>query len=474
MARNEGQGKTIAIVVLFVLMVVGFSGSYYFWNENDQSKQAASTALQNENRAKSAQKAAETNYEQIRTRSIGPSGAGDHSAAVTLIDQELQNPKMSPERIANKVKYETYSTALVYLQDALAQADGDIKSLQGQKEALETELKAIRAKYDGEINVAKVAQQKAVEDLAEASSKLQAIIDAQEKRNLDVTQRYGEQRSRADQAVRDREEAVRKLNTDIARLQANVDRLKELANLQDRLKFEHSDGGITQVLAGGNVAVVDIGQADGLRTGTSFGIYGRDEGGNPYQLPKANLEIDRIDGPHRAHGRITNYDIGHPVISGDTLYNPVWSRGEHESIAFVGLIYMDDDNDPDNEQFKRLIESTGGTIDAEFNPDTELIRGEITPNTGWLVLGEIPKVDENSLNSDTVHLNSVLTDATSKLRGEADGSGVRVINYRNFLTYMGKSMPQRTVVGGQEDRFLNRRPRPRLIDKSIEEAAGAK
>lgn len=468
MASAESQGKTIALIVFAVLFVVATCAWYIYFDKVDQLQQQLAGATSERAKAQGAETLLKTQYEELRGKTAGKEG-DTHETVVGLVKQDMESAKdkLNEQRRANKPEYETYTSALAYLHGELSASDDRVKTLEQQNTNLENEVKALKSKYDQEVAKAQQAQSDKEQELARESEALKRANDDLGTQLADVTAKYGRLRDQNEQLRRDLEKNTKDHNKAQADKQRIIEQLREKDALTDQIKFSQADGEIVMVDQNGKQAFVNIGQEEGAMHGLTFGIYGKDVGGNPYQLPKANIEIVRILGPHRALGRVTGEKNDNPVLPGDLLFNPVWDAGGGESIAFVGLMLLDEDNKDDSEQFRQLVESLGAKVDAFADIKNERIVGKLSVDTGWLVVGEIPEDLENkdAADPEMQRITTFLRGAKRDLFNQARENGVRLINLRNFLTYMGHNKPDNRVAAGAEYRHYFGKKRPPLVDK---------
>lgn len=467
MASAESQGKMIAAIIFAVLFVVASAFAYYFYDQLDAAEQRFNDANSKASQANNAANEAKRFYEELRSKTAGKEG-DTHETIMGIVNADMTSAatKLNEQRRTTKATYDTYTNTLNYLHSELASSDERIRALEEQNTSLENELKATKAKYDIEVAKAQQAQSDKEQELKTETDNLLNEYRSLEARLDDATRRYGQLRDQNEQLRRDLANLKRDSSRDLADKQLIIDQLSQEDVLAKQIKFGGSDGNIVQLNQDGKEAYIDIGQADGVQAGLTFGIYGRDAGGNPYQMPKANIEVVRILGPNRSLGRITGDSNSSPILPGDLLYNPVWNPGDRESIAYVGLIYLDDDKKDDGEQFRQLVESMGGKVDAFYDIKNDKIVGNINVDTGWLVVGEIPEDgDRETLDPEEARLIADLREAKTTMFNQARDNGVRLINVRNFLTFMGHNRPNNRVAAGSEYRHFYGKKKPPLVDK---------
>jgi hypothetical protein len=135
-----------------------------------------------------------------------------------------------------------------------------------------------------------------------------------------------------------------------------------------------------------------------------------------------------------AEARITKDEPTNPVLTGDNIYSQVWHRGKKLHFALTGLIDIDGDGNSDLEQAKELISLNGGIVDAYLKDDGKM-EGDITANTRYLVLGDVP---------DSA-MKAAMADGFQKMSKMASSLGVQTITLPQFIDQMGFKPQDRTV-----------------------------
>ena len=135
---------------------------------------------------------------------------------------------------------------------------------------------------------------------------------------------------------------------------------------------------------------INLGTADSLRRQVTFSVYDADQHDAAKATKKGSIEVTRLLGEHMAEARITEDDPTNPILTGDNIYSQVWHRGKKLHFALTGFIDFDGDGQSDMQLARDLIELNGGVVDAYLNDDGT-VEGEITANTRYLVLGDVPE-----------------------------------------------------------------------------------
>jgi hypothetical protein len=474
-SSSEGQGKTIALVVFVVLTVITGVLAFYFYDQTDKLTQERTSANQAAETARKQETTAKNNYKEIRGLVYGEQTEEDHVKVVELVRNDLTKPRLGPTRAPRKTEYKSFKDAVDFLHEELSTADQRIDEQSKEIAKLRAEVESLKETYQTQVDVAVKDKEAKEAELAAETDKFRTTLDQKDREIAQIS----DERLRALNAKQDAEQNFsryrEKTDSDLKRLDNTIADLREQDRLRDQIEFVSSDGQISEVKPqkGTTVSYINLGSADGLTTGTTFGVYGRDQGGNPYKFPKANIEVTRILDEHRALARVDNWKFSDPVIPGDQLYNPLWSPGDRISIGLVGLVYLSDreggetsglEITSENDQFLNLVKQLGANIDAVYDLNERKIQGKIDVQTDWLVIGDIPEIKEGDSQERKDYITS-LRKAERTMREQARENNVGIIHVRNLLTFMGKQQPQYTVNSGDEYRFLYGKKRKDIVDE---------
>jgi hypothetical protein len=176
------------------------------------------------------------------------------------------------------------------------------------------------------------------------------------------------------------------------RLENTIETQKQELNKLRGGRFETVQGEIRYVLRGGNIVSINLGAADALRPGVTFGVVDRDD---TFRLQdaeiKASIQVTKILGPHLAEARVVAVPkLGNPIIEGDAVYSPFWAPGRTVRIALAGEINLDSDKTPDNSALEGMIIAAGAEV-----VDNGAKSGRMDPGVRFLVVGESPDIGEN-------------------------------------------------------------------------------
>src|SRR5262245_47699930 len=149
------------------------------------------------------------------------------------------------------------------------------------------------------------------------------------------------------------------------------------------------------------------------------------------EMIKGMVEITDVTGADTARARITYHPspIRNPIAKNDQLFNIALSTTEKEHVAFAGIIDLDGDGLPNNEEFVRILEKNNLIVDAYLDLKTGEVRkrdGGISYRTKFLILGT----------------DAPLVGNVKKMVDEAKEKGIQTIDARRFLALIGVKPPR--------------------------------
>ena len=219
---------------------------------------------------------------------------------------------------------------------------------------------------------------------------------------------------------------------------STVRRLNRMVQKRDAHRFEQADGKVTLVESGQRLVWIDRGSADGLRPGIRFSVFDRDVErlGASRKGLKGVVEVSRVTGLHRSQARIIDSDKLDPFLPGDVLFSPIWSPGQVEHFALVGLVDLNNDGRSDIEGLRRYVQESGARIRAWVDGDGQRNGIAIDMSIKYLVVGGTPDPDSARTEKQRAVYSRLIGHLTA-MREEAYDHGVRVIRLNDFLTYIG-------------------------------------
>ncbi len=293
----------------------------------------------------------------------------------------------------------------------------------------------IRAQAAADVATARAAQQKAETERENLAKQLEDERTQFATYRNDMLTKMEQAKDSKTKSERELQAFQRKAGTEVNSLLAQTKILENTIETQklelNKLRggrFETVQGEIRYVLRGGKIVSINLGSADALRPGITFGVVDRDDTSRLQDADiKASIQITKILGPHLAEARVVAMpQLGNPIIEGDAVYSPFWAPGRTVRIALAGGIDIDDDGRPDNEILEGMIKAAGAEI-ADNGERT----GRIDPGVRFLVVGESPKIegrDEDVAEAELAALGEAKQRATE--------AGVTVIPAWKLQAYL--------------------------------------
>jgi hypothetical protein len=447
MPARQDQTLQIFLIVFIFLFLVSAVVAYLGWRGYSEQQQRA-TGLETQNNDLNTQV---RNYqvELEDMREMTGFGRGDNTADVKKAAKE--ELKTVQGREVN------YSAGIPYEPVSQWASEGETEEhIPPYRVVLQTVHKELQeaVKREAALKVDVAELEKANKALEETSAAMvKKAEDARKQVEADAAAArngYDEDRARMAQTEKqlmakvesqktEFESKLAKYEADKQAMTKEVDKLEHaVQNLITQRKdepgsFEIADGRISWVNQNGTVWI-NLGTADSLRRQVTFSVYDSDQHDAAKATKKGSIEVTRLLGEHMAEAKITEDDATNPILTGDQIYSQVWHRGKQLHFALTGFIDFDDDGKSDMQLARELIEMNGGVVDAYLD-DQGKVQGDITANTRYLVLGDIP---ESAIQVNLQAGYHSMSQLSSQL-------GVESITLPQFLAQMGYRPKDRMV-----------------------------
>lgn len=402
-ARDDSviRGSLIACLIFLVLSL---ALNFFLWQSGNTASADAASAGERLNAVQRDVSSKENQLQRLKSML----GIGGFSQAE--IDEMKQNASEDPEM---QVIEEQFAKDMSYFNADIDAQNRNYPALPG---FLVNELRKMNAQYVAARDDADKIRVDADADVENARA-LQALAEQQldqEKKNVaTLTQQFDEDRARMNEDNEKNRDKLTKTSQDFdafrqtARTEANqlVSKTKQMQSTIDTQKlqlnqlradkFETTQGEIRYVVAGGNVVTINLGSADALRPGVTFGVISGDETRLQDAKVKATIQVSQVQGPHLAQGRVVaRPDISSPIIPGDKIFSPFWAPGRTVKIAIAGDIDIDGDGRNDNAAIKGQILAAGAEVTAEIS-STGAVTGKLDPTIRFLVVGQDPDATDD-------------------------------------------------------------------------------
>ncbi|TWU07681.1 hypothetical protein [Stieleria varia] len=295
----------------------------------------------------------------------------------------------------------------------------------------------IRKQADADVDIANKAQQQAETERDTAQKSLETERDAYAKDRARINTEREKDRDKVTSITRDFDQFRRKKLDETRKLSQKLDQYTltietqriQLNELQSD-RFESVQGEIRSVRRGGEVCSINLGSADALRPGITFGVVDRNDRLEDAEV-KATLQVTKILGQHLAEARvIARPRMETPIIEGDYVYSPFWAPGREVKIALAGDIDIDGDSKPDNSALVGMIQAAGAKVSAAFLPNGQ-VEGKLDSSIRFMVTGEAPDLDGPNADENAAQIAIV-----GKAREKARELGITIIPAWKLQAYL--------------------------------------
>lgn len=394
-ARDDSviRGSLIAALIFLVLSI---ALNFFLWRWGDTQAGSAATAQE---RLASTQNDLQTKDDQTRMMKAMLGVGGLTEAEFDLLSQSASGDPEMENIERNFVRDMAYFGSEVEVLNRNYPALPEflmtaIRSRNEQYGQARDEATQVRTQADSDVANARTAEQAAKTNEDQAVKKLEneRSLFTEDREKMKMTTE--ETRDNLTKTVQEfnqyrklKTDETTKLKRDSDRLTGTIQTQKLQLNQLRNDQFETTQGEIRYVVRGGNVVTINLGSADNLRPGITFGVIDGDETRLQDAKVKATIQVTKIVGTHLAQARVVAFpEVKTPIIPGDMIYSPFWAPGRKVKIALAGDIDIDDDQRPDNEAIKGMITSAGAEVTAEVSSGG-VIEGTLDASIRFLVIG---------------------------------------------------------------------------------------
>lgn len=426
-ANREAQGLQIALIVFVMCTVVLGLMTFVFFNQSNEAALATAAAKKEAQDNKRFFDKALREIETLKDH-IGQKRDAEIDAITTdyNADMALYAPTIPQDK-------KTYRQALLFVKESYDQANKDRDIANAQIAKQKTDFDARVATLDEEIKMLKVKEDEAVKMLAAARAQFNDDLAAKEREKQELQDKN---KNVLDEAavVKDdaKKEQDRLTKLVVVRERRIEDLINELAGYR-KTDFTVGYGNISYIDQKKRIVFINLGGADGLRSGVLFTVKAANQGTASGDTVKGRIEVTNILGPHLAEARILEDTLTYPLVPGDQIWTSLWHPGVQEHYAIAGAIDLDKDGNDDRDIVRDLITQAGGIIDAEADGDKRI--GAMSVNTRFVIVGTPPKERGQAQYSD--------------LLSEADKLKIDRISIEKFLDRSGWKDPQQVMRYGR-------------------------
>ncbi|HLJ93175.1 MAG TPA: hypothetical protein VKU02_08290 [Gemmataceae bacterium] len=467
MPANKGgeskQGLVIFLVVFVLLTLILGVTTYYGYAGQAELQKAAADSKKD---AESAKKDREW-YKFVALQLKGYTGdltkqeneelavsrerylakqltGGDDQAAIDNLFKDLQ------ARLAkDATTIEPYRQRVARLEEELKNTRA---SLQAEKNTLakeRAEHATLIAVKEAELQEAKTNYQKAQSDYVALQQKMAQELSTRLQEFGNISDELAKSQKKASTDVGNLEKEKNRLLSDIKDQNEAREKLERKLTPPDLQKFSAPKGKVVDVDLRGQLAWINLGSADNIRTqqGLTFSIFGSGVAGRGSNEPKGALEVVEVRGPHLSMAKITSTadPRNNPIQPGDLLVNPAWSPTMQQHVAIAGLIDITGDGRDQLDEFMRALARQNIIVDAYLDLKEAAVKGKIDLKTDYLILGDQPEFTANTpiREGDPRFERKIeIRDKIAAMQTDAQRLGVTIVPLRRFVALIGYQLPR--------------------------------
>ena len=445
MAAKDTQTYQLVAVFAFVAAVLSLGLAILFYQMYSKAAEETATAKNDASTAQDALRTLNSDMSEVQGW-FGVSGDVDSLDAVRK--DFAQQTGLGGDGLDSVTFLQVFDT----LKEGKNTAEALLKRQRDQNASLQADFNAAQQKFQADLTAAETAAQKAGEELQAAKDEIaryrddiNAKLDVRVAERDDIKQKLEADVARLESELKTAEESLRQLQT-------RFNELNEIVNRSRPDNFDPPDGKIMSVFPYTKTVWINLGREDGLTKQTSFSIFGPNAQNVGSAERKGAIRVTKLQ-DNLAECVIVDDNLANPISRGDEIYSPIWHPGRRQGFAIAGKVDFDGDGVADLSRLQRLIEQSGGQVDAVVDETGASPAGkgpgDMTINTRYLILGDQPVVT-SSEDKDAVAKYTAIRNAARDL-------GVSVISVDKFLDLVGYPSGRKRVTYGR-DSEPNRNP----------------
>lgn len=462
MAANKPTAVHFSLIIFVMLFIITTVVAYMKMNEARELRVQLTDAKDDQQKQKNEALNSTKEVNALKSKigyadsEVGVQDPTQPETVLHKMNEDIKNYSLTTP--------ENYTIALREVREALQTARDNYSKEQATTRQLNETIATLKDSYDDKVRTAEAERAAAVQARMDAEKEHSQALAAKQQEYDDLNSEHQKLKVAMRNAQDAHEEAIAQKEDRISDLVSINNILQDRIKNATRTSFERPDGLVRWVDNSTHMVWINLGSADNLTKRTSFSVYRQGNRGvgvdskatakGPEDM-KGAIEVTKILGPHMAEARIIDEDYYNPIAEGDPVYTPIWSPNQKESFAFVGKIDLDDDGRSDRELLHDLLASANANVQIEVDDEGNRTGGKINERTKFLVVGELPSLEELADEEDKDQAMKVLEEHKA-LKDEARLQGVRVVTLNDFLAFIGYTPRQRVFRPGDQRPFALR------------------
>lgn len=449
-------------LVFFVMTTLILGIAYYLTTQEQQkSAVAAKEARDAEGNAQRALSNAVSEIEALKQlmgyeglTEVGVGGNNENSvlAAARRDLNSFGREQVQPSQSSPKMK-----DTLQALRAALETMTEQSKSYNVGVQQTGARLLAEQTAYRNREQQVQDSQQQSEQQLQRLVTDQTEKIAQKDREIARVRQDLASERVAKEQVSDELERVRRETSEQLTMMEKANENLRIQLNDLENLSFDKPDGQIVRVDNITRRVWIDLGSKDYLRPQITFSVYTQDHRGvgrGPQDI-KAKIEVVKITNVNLAECRIIQEDFDRPIQAGDPIHTPLFTPGAVEFFSFVGTLDMNGDGKSDRELLHDILANAGAEIEIEIDDQGFRIPEDrnLSVKSKFLVVGEIPDISNLAGFDERKEEVQRMMDENNALRRSAIQQGIRIITFRDFLSYIGYENKQRLFTAGENMKY---------------------
>jgi hypothetical protein len=281
---------------------------------------------------------------------------GAIQAAIDSVKTQL-GPVLGQDDVTLEAALDALQSAYQANQSGLAQAKSDYDTANEARRQAESVANTIEGNYKSQLS-----------DFNQQLRDEQARADSQSKGDQQRVDDLLASEATKDSAVRTLQRELENLRASAKREQATADAtIRSLAQREQQSEPEAADGALLSVSQDGSMVFLDIGGRDGLRRGTRFEVLRQGKGG--VLTVMGSVEVRDVESDMALAGVLNETDPFDPLLPGDLVRNPHFTRGEATRFYLLGDFPLT----LSREFVTERLESMGGEVDESLTVGTDVL-----------------------------------------------------------------------------------------------------
>ena len=431
MAR-ENQGLQIALIISVVIICLLGVTTYMYFSKSERAASAVNSMQSQLQQEKQGHNQAVDDVQRLM-EFVGHPLESKMEDVAAIFDEDMKMFASSwPEEERN------YRNLPSFMIGVITDRSSKLTDASNTEKELREETEQVRKEESARVAKVEASRAEVAADLQSEQSKFNEDRTGFEQTTTELADTVEKKNAEVGRITDQRKQDVTKLEGLVTKSERLIDGLKERIRTIQEKRTGAPYAHIVDVNQRAKTAIIDLGEADGLRSLVNFTVYDPDVQEVEGVTPKGSIEVIRVLGENLAEARITKDELGEPLLRGDKIYSTIWRPGRRLRFALVGNLDLDADGKSDIVRLRNIIEASNGVVDVVLDEKGHR-EGVLSVGTRYVVIGEKPTLSGNDENEDSY------STAYVQLISEAQDLGIQRISLDELLIRVGWTGGDRVV-----------------------------